>query len=174
MRLASQQVGEREVARRAMLLHCLVVLMWVDHGVAAWVALGAGPSEGQMYFTSAANASSGPWTLRDSAPRIFLSGNAYGAAFSRGAVSPVAVVVVGDGTNTLARTEDEGATWQVFGRTIFSNAGRAVAFGSDRFIAVGDGAGGSAMWSSDGRGWSFVSSSLATGYGVAYSPGRFW
>jgi hypothetical protein len=65
---------------------------------------------------------------------------------------PPRCVAVGEGTNTIAYSADDGITWTGLGTNIFSDYARGVAWNGTRWVAVGKGT-NSIAYSSDGITW---------------------
>ncbi|NBO53179.1 MAG: BspA family leucine-rich repeat surface protein, partial [Actinobacteria bacterium] len=76
-------------------------------------------------------------------------------------INKTRVVMCGDGTNTLSYSDDGGFAWKGLGKSIFSTAGRGVAFNPSlrRWIAVGEGT-NSLAYSSDGINWVPIASNF--------------
>jgi len=93
---------------------------------------------------------------------------------SYGASIPNVYVAVGQGTvNTLAVSAD-GINWQGLRNTIFSTAGYGVAYGGNRFVAVGEGT-NQVAWSENGFIWNPVGAGLFSVHGrCAFFTGTRW
>lgn len=70
-------------------------------------------------------------------------------------------VAVGDGTNTISYSTDDGVTWTGLGQTIFSTTGHKVYNNNNTWIAVGEGTTNTIAVSTDGINW--------TGKGLIFS-----
>jgi len=91
----------------------------------------------------------------------------------------VATAAAGGANRVLAYSDDGGVTWTGAANQIFAGAGatgRAVAWGSNKWVAMGNG-GNRIAYSLDGINWSATTNGnsiiTGTGYGVAYN-GSQW
>ena len=149
-------------------------LTWTGQGTAnfttgiysiAWIGIRwvvAGIDAGTQMLRYSANLS--VWT-NPSTSTIFTTAG-YGLAWNG-----TRLVAVGSGTNTIAYSDDNGASWTV-NNTMFTTAGRGVAWNGRSFIAVGAGT-NSIVYSGNGSNWVAVpnnTSIFTTAYGVATNP----
>jgi hypothetical protein len=85
-------------------------------------------------------------------------------------------VAVGQGTNTIAYSEDNGLSWIGLGISVFATQGNGVVWNGTRFVAVGTSTNGVA-WSNDGITWNATALGAGTfttqGNGVAWNGTRF-
>ena len=98
----------------------------------------------------------------------------YPQYISYGASTPNVYVAVGQGSvNTLAVSAD-GINWQGLQKTIFSTGGYNVAYGGNRFVAVGEGT-NQVAWSTDGFVWNPTASGIFSVHGrCAFFTGTRW
>ena len=82
-------------------------------------------------------------------------------------------VAAGDGTNTLAWSED-GKVWTGLGTTIFSGQGFGVAYNGSIWVATGYGT-NTLAWSTDGKNWTGLGKGTfsPTGFAVAWNGSLF-
>jgi hypothetical protein len=71
---------------------------------------------------------------------------------------------VGEGTNTIATSTDNGITWTGLGKTTFTTAANNVAWNGSQFVAVGQG-GNTVATSVDGSVWTAVTGTKFATYG---------
>lgn len=84
------------------------------------------------------------------------------------------VVAVGQNTNTLAYSDDDGLTWTGIGTAIFSSSGDGVAWNNTRFVAVGSGT-NSIAYSSNGVSWTGIGTAIfsTSGKGICWNGSIF-
>jgi hypothetical protein len=82
-------------------------------------------------------------------------------------------VTVGEGTNTLA-SSDDGSNWTGYGTSVFSTRGNSVVWNGALFVAVGEG-GNSIATSMDGYTWNGLGTSIFTtaGLGIGWNGYEF-
>lgn len=85
-------------------------------------------------------------------------------------------VALGQGTNTITYSNDNGVNWIGLGTTVFSTAGNGIAWSGTRFVAVGQGT-NSVAYSNDGITWVATASGVGNfstaGNGICHNGTRF-
>jgi hypothetical protein len=129
-----------------------------------WVALGSGTNS---FATSTDGVT---WTGRGTGP---FSTGGIRAAFS---ATQNLWIAVGEGSNHTMANSTDGITWTGMGRSPFSTRAKGIAFGQNKWVAVGETnlaitSGNSIAYSTDGRNWTGLGRSAldVLGSAVAFS-----
>jgi hypothetical protein len=82
-------------------------------------------------------------------------------------------IAVGSGTNTVAKSSDNGVSWSGYGTTLFSTAGNAVIYGNNLWVITGTGTNTLMTSADDGETWTARSHTLANINGLFYANGVY-
>jgi hypothetical protein len=85
------------------------------------------------------------------------------------------MVATGQGTNTLALSDNGGKVWKPLGTNIFTSNGSDVIWGGDKFVAMGYG-GNSISYSENGEDWIPLGTSIFSigGNSVNWNGTRYY
>lgn len=136
-------------------------------GVHTWLCLATNATAGTAQIFHSTNGLL--WTLKHSRGIVWRS-----VTYAQPLETILAVGEGESGGPHAVRSSDRGNTWSDVTTFPASHFGRAVSWGKNVFVSVGNGTAGSIVASTDGANWVVASNVMVQGFGVAYDGNWTW